>query len=225
VRSDSVFFSASLQAHLALVLLCGISLALSIQPASELAALRTLRSAQLPYLFHVFTVFVFGLFAVSRGAVLAANTGPRILRVRPMLHLLSHLGCGVLLLLPYFVYSRALLPGRGATLFVLLVYMTTMALFFSLASFRLGVRGHRNNRDAFLARYGVYVLFCLLPLGVGVSHPSLSTALAVSPIGFVMEIIAGPSTAKWFIGFCVPLLGILWMLTRLRQVDGRYHAI
>lgn len=225
MRSDHVFSTSSLQAYLSLILLCGIALALSIQPSLRIAALHVSYFSYAPRLFHLTFVFLFGMFAVNRGAVIAANTSARILRLKLVFRFLEPIAYGLLLLLPYFVFSRALLPDRIAGIFILVLYVAVSSLFFCLVSFRLELRGNRRRRGAFLLRYGLYTAFCFVPFGIGMSHRSLSVILSISPIGLATRIIGGASAIDLSVGFLVPSIGILWLLTRLRRIDRRHHAI
>jgi len=225
LRSDSVFSASSLQAHLSLVLLCGSALALSIQPASRIATLHATNASYPSGMFHLVSVLVFGLFAVSRGAIIAAGAPPKIRPLKLVTRLLEHITYGLLLLLPFFIFSRALLPGRLAGVAVLVSYVAISSIFYCLISFRLEIRGNRQKRGAFLLRYGVYAAFCLLPLGVGMSHQSLSLAMCASPIGFAIQVIRGISATELLLGFLVPCLGILWLLTRRHGFDRRPHAV
>ncbi|MEE8593163.1 MAG: hypothetical protein V3T03_03440 [Candidatus Bipolaricaulota bacterium] len=225
MRSDSVFSTSSLQAYLSLTVLCGIALALSIQPPLRIAALHASGVFHPPSLFHLAFVFLFGLFSVNRGAVIAANTSARILRLKLMFRFLTHIAYGLLLLLPYFVYSRALIPSRLAGMFIIVLYVAVSSLFFCLVSFQLDLRGDHRERGAFFLRYGFYAAFCLVPFGIGMSHRSLSVVLSVSPIGLATRIIGGASATELVVGFLVPSIGILWLLTRPRRIDRRHLAI
>lgn len=225
MRSDSVFSTSSLQAYLSLIILCGIALALSIQPPARIAAILSSGSTYPASLFHLAFVFLFGMFAVNRGAVVAVNTSARILQLKLIFRLLAHIIYGLLLLLPYFVFSRALLPDRLAGIVILVLYVAVSSLFFCLVSFRLELRSNRWKSGAFLQRYGLYAAFCLVPFGIGMSHRSLSVILSISPIGLAARIIGGASAIDLFVGFLVPSVGILWLLTRLQRIDRRPHAI
>ena len=225
MRSDSVFSTSSLQAYLSLIMLCGIALALSIQPPARIAAILSSGSTYPASLFHLAFVLLFGMFAVNRGAVIAKNTSVRILQLKVILRFLEHIAYGLLLLLPYVVFSRALLPDRLAGIFILILYVAVSSLFFCLVSFRLELRSNRWKSGAFLQRYGLYAAFCLVPFGVGMSHRSLSVILSVSPIGVVARIIGGASAIDLVVGFLVPSVGILWLLIRLQRIDRRPHAI
>ena len=225
MRSDTVFSSSSLQAYLSLVLLCGIALALSIQPASRIAVLRTSDVSYPPGLFHLAFVFLFGLFSLNRGAVVAANASARIPHLKLILRFLECIAYGLMLLLPFLLFSRALLSEPVLGLLLLVSYTAVSSLFFCLASFRLELRGNQRKRSAFLIRYGFYIAFCLVPVGIGMSHSSLSLVLNASPIGLATRIIGGGSALELIIGFLVPLLGTLWLLTRRRRFDRRHHAV
>ena len=225
MRSDTVFSTSSLQAYLSLVFLCGIALVLSIQPAARIASLRVSDLSYPPGLFHVAFVFLFGLFSINRGAIIAANIPSRLSHLKLVLRFAEHIGYGLVLLSPYFLFSRALVSSGTAGLIVLVLYATISSLFFSLLSFHLELRRGHHKQGAFLLRYGCYFAFCLLPFGVGVTHSSLSFLLSVSPLGFATRIIGGASAIEIVTGYLTPLLGILWILTRRQRFDRRHHAV
>ena len=225
MRSDTVFSTSSLQAYLSLVFLCGIALATSIQPSVRIASLRAADVSFPPGLFHISFVFFFGLFSINRAAIIAANIPSRLSHLKLVLRFAEHIAYGLVLLSPYFLFSRALVSSGTAGLIVLVLYAAVSSLFFCLVSFRLELRRGHRKQDAFLLRYGCYFAFCLLPLGVGVSHSSLSFLLSASPLGFATRIIGGASAIEIVTGFLIPLLGILWILTRRQRFDRRHHAV
>ncbi|MBU1048577.1 hypothetical protein KKG90_01000 [Candidatus Bipolaricaulota bacterium] len=225
MRTDTVFSTSSLQAYLSLVVLCGIALGLSIQPAVTIAALRASDITYPPGLFHMSFVLIFGLFAINRGAIVAANISSRVSHLKLVLRFLEHIGYGLMLLLPFIIYSRALIPSGTAGLITLVAFTAIAAVFFCLISLRLELRGTHRRRGAFLLRYGCYLAFCLIPFGIGLSHPSLVLFVSASPIGFATRVIEGASASEIAIGFLVPVLGILWILTRRQRFDRRHHAV
>lgn len=225
MRSDTVFSTSSLQAYLSLVFLCGIALATSIQPSVRIGSLRASDVSFPPGLFHISFVVFFGLFSINRGAIIAANIPSRLSHLKLVLRFAEHIAYGLVLLSPYFLFSRALVSSGTAGLIVLVLYATVSSLFFCLVSFRLELRRGHRKQNAFLLRYGCYFAFCLLPLGVGVSHSSLSFLLSASPLGFATRIIGGASAIEIVTGFLIPLLGILWILTRRQRFDRRHHAV
>ncbi len=225
MRSDSVFSTGSLQACFLLVLLCGIALALSIQPESPISALRVSDMSYSPDLFYLAFAFLFGLFAVNRGAVVAENASKWVSHLKLALRLLAHIAYGLLLLFPFLLFSRAFLSEHVFGLSFLILYTAVSSFFFCLASFRLELRGIQRKRSAFLLRYGLYIAFCLVPVGIGAAHPSLSLFPSASPIGLSSHIIEGASALELVIGFLVPIVGILWLFTRRRRFDWRHHAV
>lgn len=225
MRSDTVFSTSSLQAYLSLVFLCGIALAASIQPAVRIASLRASDVSFPPGLFHIAFVFFFGLFSINRGAILAANIPSRLSHLKLVLRFAEHIAYGLVLLSPYFLFSRALVSSGTAGLIMLVLYVALSSLFFCLVSFRLELRRGHRKQGAFLLRYGCYFAFCLVPFGVGVSHSSLSFLLSASPLGFATRIIGGASAIEIITGFLIPLLGIFWILTRRQRFDRRHHAL
>jgi hypothetical protein len=219
VRSDTVFSTSSLQAYVSLVFLSGIALALSIQPSTRIAALRASDVSYPPGLFHISLVFFFGVFAISRGAVLAANIPARLSHTKLILRFLEHIAYGLLLV------SRSLVSSGAMSLIALVLYVAISSLFFCLVSLRLEQRSDHRKQGAFLLRYGSYFAFSLVPFGVGFSHPSLSLFLSASPVGFASRLIGGASALEVVTGFLIPILGILWILTRRQRFDRRPHAV
>ena len=225
MRSDSVFSTSSVQAYLILVFLCGAALAASIQPATRIALLHASDISYFSGLFPISFVLLFGLFSINRGAIIASNAGPRISRIKLVLRSLEHIVYGLVLVSPYLIYSRALLPNTAVDIFTLALYSIVSSLFFCLLSFRLERRGDHWKRGAFLLRYGSFFAFCLVPFGLGISHSSLSFLVVASPVGHATRLIGGASALELATGFFVPLLGILWILTRRQRFDRRPHAV
>lgn len=225
MRPDTVFSTSSLQAYLSLVFLCGIALAFSIQPATRIAALRASDVSYPPGLFHITLVFLFGVFSINRGSVLASNIPPRLSHAKLILRILEHIAYGLVLLSPYLLFSRSLVSSGSMSLIALILYVAISALFFCLVSLKLETRGDHRKQGAFLLRYGSYFAFCVAPFGVGLSHSSLSFFLSASPLGFASRLIGGASALEITTGFLIPILGILWILTRRQRFDRRHHAV
>lgn len=225
MRSDTVFSTSSLQAYLSLVFLCGIALAASIQPAARIAALRASDVTYPPGLFPISFVFLFGLFSINRGAVIAAHSRLHVAHSKLVLRFLEHIAYGLVLLAPYLVFSRSLLPNRSLDLLILVLYAATSSLFFCLLAFRLERRGDHWKKGAFLLRYSCYFAFCLVPFGLAISHSSLSLVVTASPVGFAARVIGGASALELITGFLVPVLGILWIVTRTQRFNRRHHAV
>ncbi len=225
MRTDTVFSTSSLQAYLSLVFLCGVALALSIQPAVAISAIRTSDMRYPPGLFHMSFILIFGLFSINRGSLIAANITAHVARAKLVLRFAEHIAYALVLLTPYFLYSRSLIPRGVFSLVVLILYSAVMSLFFCLVSFRLEQRGGHRKQSAFLLRYGTFLAFCLIPFGIGLSVPSLNAFVNVSPVGFASRMIVGASAFDIAIGFLVPIFGIFWLLTRRQRFDRRHHAV
>lgn len=225
MRTDTVFSTSSLQAYLSMIFLCGIALAISIQPATTIASLRTSDFSYPPGLFHLSFIVIFGLFAINRGAVVAANISSRPSYLKLVLRFLAHIAYGLTLLTPCFLFSRSLIPSGTLGLSALISNTAIWAVLLSLISLRLELRGGHRKRGAFLLRYGSFLAFCLIPFGLGLSRASLHLFVSASPVGFATRIIEGASAAEMVTGFLVPSLGILWLLTRKQRFDRRPHAV
>jgi len=224
MRTDSVFSASALQAHIAMILISGISLAVSIQPPTQISALRVAALAYSPMIFPVVTTLVFGLFAVSRGALLASEAGNRLVRSRLVLRAMQQISFGLLVLLPFYVFSRALLPTGTRGVLALLGYSLLFGLFACVASFHLESHRVRERRSAFLLRYTFYLAFCLIPFALGTISESVSFFLSLSPMGFAIEVVQGISAVQAALGCVVPFLGLIIVLMRLQRADRRHHA-
>jgi len=225
MRTDSVFSPGALQAHLTMLLASGISLALSIQPSTQIAALRVSALAYSPAIFPVVTTLSFGLFSVSRGAAIAGESGGRIVRSRLVLRAVQSITFGLLALLPFYLFSRSLLLTRAWGVLALVSHTFLLGLFVALASFYLETQRVRERRSAFLLRYGFYLAFCLVPFALGTVSSSVSILLSLSPIGFAMAAMRGLSVTEALLGYLVPCLGLASILMRLQRLDRRHHAI
>jgi hypothetical protein len=225
MRSDAVFSTGALQAHLTLVALSGIALAASIQPASRIAALRVSSLTYPPTLFPLAVTFLFGVFAVSRGAAMAASAEGRFIRSRLLLRVVEQMAFGLLILLPYHLFSRALLPAKTPGMMILVVYSLFASVFLCLASLRLEARGARRRRGAFLLRYGFLLAVFVLPVPIGLLSSRSSIVLALSPIGFAMKAVEGISVSHAIVGFAIPTMGIILSLTGIGRIDRRHHAV
>ena len=225
MRSDTVFSTSSLQAYLSLVMLCGIALALSIPPAARISSLRVSDVSYPPGLFHIAFILLFGLFSINQGAIIAANISSRLSRLKLVFRFAAHIAYGLAILSPYLVFSRTLMPSGTAGLIALILYTAISSLFFGLASFHLELRSGHRKQSAFLLRYSCYAAFCVVPFITVLSHSSLLLFLSVSPVGFATRIIGGASAMEVITGFFIPLLGILWILTRRQRFNRRPHAV
>ncbi len=224
MRTDSVFSASALQAHVAMILVSGLSLALSIQPPTQISALRVAAMTYSPMIFPLVTTLIFGLFAVSRGALLASEAGDRIARARLLLRAIQQISFGLVVLVPFYVFSRALLPTGTWGVVALLGYSFLFGLFVCVASFHLERHRVRKRRSAFLLRYAVYLALCVIPFALGTISESVSLLLTVSPIGFAIEVVQGISVAQAVSGCVVPFLGLMGVLMRLQRADRRHHA-
>lgn len=224
MRTDSVFSISALQGHLALLLISGISLLLSIQPASPISVLRGAPVVYSPIVFPLVTTLAFGLFAIARGALLAGDAGSHVVRARLLLRVIQHVSFGLVAVFPLCLYSRSILQTRAIGVVVLMAYMFLLGVFACVASFRVEARRLHAGRSAFAVRYGLYIAFCLVPFVAGTLLQSVSILVIVSPIGFAVQAVGGVSIVQAIVGCAVPCIGLIWILARLPRVHRRYHA-
>lgn len=227
MKSKSIFSPLSLQAYMTLLIVGGISLGISIQPASTISQLRSASISNPPGFFHIAFILLIGLFAVNRGAVLAHDVPRHASRRRILGGLLPHLAFALLLFLPYLIYARALLPTVWGGTLAFVFYALELGLFIGLAALRLEHREGHPSRSGFLLRYGLFIGYCLVPYGVGLAHPALVPIITISPAGMAFHLIDGAVALNTTLGFLTPLVGVLGLLIlRSRRTDyRRHHAI
>ena len=225
MRSDRSPSLASSQSLLALVILSGMALAISIQSPSKIAAAYAADLSRLPLLFPATTAVFLGVFAMTRGAAVAARTTVRRLRWATVLLLGENIFCAIALLIPYFVFSRAVVPAGGGGIALALVYMVPSCFFFALLSFGLEVRHRQGKRGSFALRYSLYLLLCGVPIGLSALTSLPPVVASLSPIGVTLQMVRGAETSEIVVGLLAPVVGILVSVIFLRRIGRRPHAI
>ena len=176
-----------------LVLFCGLALILSIPPGRQVKDFGSLASLQRQGMYFYVYVFFSGMLGLSLGTLAAVQQeAGRALYV----HLLARIALGQALLVPYFIFMRALYPGREGMLVLVVLYATLVAFLMSVASRLIEESGHGASPRGFLGKYAVFVIYFAAPLLV---------IPALSPLGFVSYLLSGQRVWMILLGYGIPL--------------------
>jgi hypothetical protein len=192
-RSSALIDRDSWRPYFSLVLFCGIALVLSVPGAR---VVRDLGSA--PFLFGFPTFFYAqALFMGSLGLGLGAASTERGERGGRMVVALGlRVLIGQLLCLPYLVFARSLLPGRGGTFALIALFTTLVALALAMLGRLLEQPRRLGPSLGFLAKYVLFVAYYAAPL---LGFPSLS------PLGAVRLLLEGAAPPEALLAFAVPV--------------------
>jgi len=105
-------------------------------------------------------------------------------------HLLARVALGQSLLLPYFIFVRALYPGREGMLVLVVLYAM------SVASRLIEESGHGTSPRGFLGKYAAFMIYFAAPL-LGIP--------LLSPLGFVSYLFLGKPVWVILLGYGMPL--------------------
>jgi phosphatidylglycerophosphate synthase len=97
---------------------------------------------------------------------------------------------------PYFIFMRALYPGREGMLVLVVLYVTLVAFLMSVTSRLIEESGHGTSPRGFLGKYAAFVVYFAAPL---FAIPVLS------PLGFVSYLLSGERVWMILLGYGIPL--------------------
>ena len=221
-KQDSVFSSGAVQGYVLLLLACGAGLLFSIPAGARVSDLLELSWSPSPLVFYLTYVTLVGLFGTFRGV--AATRWNRhgwgtVLRIA------GHILFGQLLLLPYLLFSRSLLAGRGVVLPLLALYATCASIMFSLIAHRVELWGRTRRTHTFLLQYTLFGLVLVLPWAIGLISQVPTVLTLLSPIGAALKIVRDASAGELVLAFafvvaiaCAQLVGIQRTLRRSHVV-------
>jgi tryptophan-rich sensory protein len=221
-RPDSILSSRAIQGHYFLLIACGIGLLFSIPPVARVAQLMEPHWEPPPQTFFVVYVAITALVGLARGSAAASWGRVRWNTVRSLAVLVLF---GQFLVLPYLIFSRALLPGRDTALLLLVGYSTLASLMFSLLSLRLGLWGSARRTRPFVLQYTVFGLFLVVPWVLRFATRIPPIASLLSPINAALRIVHPASAAENAAAFAFVLLMISLQLLRIRRLIRRAHAV
>jgi len=222
ISPRSIFASRALQGYYFLLATCGISMLLSIPPATRVAQMMEPHWAPPPQTFFVVYATITALVGLARGSA-AASWG----RVRwdTILAVTAHTLFGQLLALPFLIFSRTLLPGRDVSLCLLVMYSTLAALMFSLIALRLELWGSVRRHRAFVLQYVIFGLFLAVPWMASMTVQIPPIVAVLSPIGATLRIMRPASATENIATFAFVLLMIGIQLLSIRRPIRRPHAV
>ena len=221
-KQDSVFSSGAVQGYVLLLLACGAGLLFSIPAGARVSDLLELSWSPSPLVFYLTYVTLVGLLGTFRG--IAATRWDRrdwgtVLRIA------GHILFAQLLLLPYLLFSRSLLVGRGLVMPVLALYVTCASVMFSLIAYRVELWGTTRRTHTFLLQYTLFGLVLILPWAVGLISQVPTVLTLASPVGAALKIVQEPSAGELALAFafviaiaCAQLVGIQRTLRRTHVV-------
>jgi len=221
-KQDSVFSSGAVQGYLLLLLACGAALLFAIPSGARVSDLLELRWNPSPLVFYLTYVTLVGLLGTFRGIAATRwdrRGGSAVVRI------VGHVLFGQLLLLPYLLFSRAFLAGRGLALPLLALYVTCVAIMFSLLAYRVARWGTTRRVHTFLLQYTLFGLVLILPSAVGLI-PQVPAALTLlSPIGATVKIVRGASAPELVLAFAFTVAIAFAQLIGIQRTVRRTHAV
>ena len=221
-KSHSILSSAAVQGYFVLLVGCGVGLLFSIPSAASVADLAELQWKSSPVAFHLTFVTLLSLLGAFRGVAAAGWDAPER---RILTHLAVHILAGQLIVLPYLVFSRVLLPASGLSLPLLATYATITAFMFSVIELRLGRWGRARQVHTLLLQYAAVGLLFLLPWAISVIPGVPPTVTLFSPIGAALKITQAASASEPAVALAFVTLMTLVQLVCLRRAAGRNHAV
>lgn len=221
-RNDSVFSSSAVQGYSLLLLACGGALLFSIPSATRVSGLMGSHWEPSPLLFHLTYLTLMSLFGMFRG--IAAARWYR-LQWGTLLRLAGHILFAQLILLPYLIFARALLPGKSMVTPLLGVYATLAACMFSMIGLRLNVWGSARRAHTFVVQYTIFGLLLLLPWVIGLVPRIPSSIAVLSPVGAALRIVQDGSALELSVAFGFVLSMVCIQLFWTRRLIRRSHAV
>jgi tryptophan-rich sensory protein len=221
-RPSSILSSRAVQGYYSLLVACGIGLLFSIPPTTRVAQLMEPHWEPPPQTFFVVYMAITALLGLARGSASASWGRVRWNTISSLAALVLF---GQFLVLPHLLFSRALLPGRDAALFVLVAYATLVALMFSLISLRLELWGTARRTRPFVLQYTVFGLILIVPWVLSFIARIPPIVVILSPIGATLRIMRIASATENAVAFAFVLLMISIQLLRIRRFIRRTHAV
>jgi hypothetical protein len=221
-RSDSVFSNSAVQGYLLLLVACGAGLLLAIPSGTRVSHLLAPHWKPSPLLFFITYFTITSVLGTFRG--ISATRWSR-LQWGTLLRLAGHALFGQLLVLPYLVFARALLPGSSTVIPLIAVYATLAAYMFSLIGLQLELWGRARRAHTFILQYMIFGLFFLLPWLIALVPRIPSAIMLLSPVGAALRITQQGSAWELSVAFGFVLLMICLQLLRIRRPIRRSHAV
>lgn len=210
VRRFSVVDSQIVKPVFALLLFCGLALVLSIPSGEAVKDFGGLAAVQRGGIYFYVYIFFSGVLGLSLGTLAAIERE----RGRALyIHTVARVGIAQAVLIPYFIFARALYPGREAMPVLMLLYGILISLLMSLVSRLIEESGHGASPSAFIGKYVAFAIYYAVPL---IRIPLLS------PLGFVNRLFWGGSVLGMLLGFLVPIALVIGALALCgRHLRGR----
>ncbi len=193
------------QPFFSVLLFCGIGLILMIPTASYIRDFdRVAFLPGVPIYFYTYALFM-GILGLNLGATSSAR-GEWGWPVIPLLA--GRILLAQCLVLPYFVFARALYPGKEVAFVLIILYTTIASLLVAITSRLIEGPRPQYTPRGFLLKYAAYIFYCVIPL---LGFPILS------PLGVVARILNGESVGLLLLAYVVPLVLLVAVLLLLHR--------
>lgn len=204
-RRNALIDRDTWQPFFSLLLFCGIGLILMIPTATYIRDFdRVAFLPGVPIYFYTYALFM-GILGLNLGATSSAR-GEWGWPVIPLLA--GRILVAQSLVLPYFVFARALYPGKEVAFVLIILYTTIASLLVAITSRLIDGPRSQYTPRGFLLKYAAYISYCVIPL---LGFPILS------PLGVVARILDGESVGLLLLAYVVPfflLVAVLLLLHR-----------
>jgi len=204
-----------------LLLLSGAALLVSTPIAGRLSQSPAAAGGQLPLIFLLTYAVLMALVGLHRGSAAAAMSG----EAYPRVILALQVAVAQLLMAPFLVFVRAVLPSHEPRIALIAAYVGLVSFAAGMVAFRLERWAERTRRDAFPLKHVVVFAYYLAPFFLGFAGHASATLLGlISPIGAVYGLLEGMPAHLAAIAFLAPVAIFLPLVIYRRPLpQGRAH--
>jgi hypothetical protein len=203
--------------YVCLLLFCGVALIFSMPWATYVRELQSAPWRPSAVVFFFTYAMMMSIVGLNRGAALAEHGRVQWRRIAKVA---QHIVLAQILVSPYLVHVRVLLPGKEATIALLALYVTVLGLFHGLAAHQLEASSAERGRESFVLRYGLTALFFGLPMLGLLAGKRLEWIPLLSPFGAVAGLLHQVSWARYLVPFLPPVvLGAAVLVMTARKIE------
>jgi len=203
------------QTYSALLLLCGVAMLFAIPFAARVSQHSLFRSFYVPSMFLFLYTFLLTLLGMSRGGAVAAQDRT----IRASIAIALQVLVGQLLVLPYLIYVRAVLPTSGPRIAMIAVYAFLVGFLAGLIGHRLECRAIDQRKPALLRKAVLVLAYYLAPFALNLAFGNRVALLSLlSPIGALLHILERGSATSTIVAFAIPIAMIALQLLRMRRI-------
>ena len=187
--------------NMVMLILSGLTLTFSMPWAATVEELITFPWNPSPAVFFSVLTLMMALIGVNRGTVLAPR-GP--MHWRHLVPLFGHLVFSHVLVVPYLVLVRSLMPGHGLRIPILAGFSILVSLAVGIASYVRQARRWNRGQESSGVVYVAVVMVFALPLIAWAGRGLWHQISILSPIGAISQMLSGSERLWTAIGFAIP---------------------